>query len=148
MFQDILATFSDAQSSTISAAFTDYISTVSTSALRGNAYVGCFAVARVDTSFAATGVTTCTFQLQTSDDANFLDSTTATLAASSAFTAAQLTAGKMWAVRIPSSGMKKYLRMYKVMSANTGGNFWTVAIYDGFIVADIDVGIDNRYLIS
>lgn len=139
MILDKLALLSDAQNSTVSVASTDYIDTLA----KGQAYDGCHFVVRVDTSFASQGTTTCTFQLQTSDETSFGDS--ATLAASSAFVASQLTAGKFWAVKIPSTGVRRYIRGYKVMSENTGGNYWTAAIYDMFIVKDIDVDINQRY---
>lgn len=143
MFLDALALLSDAQSSTVSVASTDYIDTLAT----GQQYEGCFFVARVDTAFASTGTTTCTFQLQSSDDSSFLDATTVTLAASSAFTASQLTAGKQWTARIPATGVKRYIRGYKVMSANSGANYWTSCIYDMFIAKDIDVQTSQRYVI-
>lgn len=143
MFLDALTLLGDAQSSTISVASTDYIDTLAT----GQSYEGCFFVNRIDTAFTSSGTTTCTFQLQTSDDSSFLDATTATLAASSAFTASQLTAGKQWSTRIPATGVKRYLRGYKVMSANSGANYWTTAVYDTFIAKDIDVATAQRYVI-
>lgn len=143
MILDALAVLGDAQSSTVSAASTSYVDTLAT----GQQYDGCLFVNRIDTAFASSGTTTCTFQLQTSDDSSFLDSTSATLAASSAFTASQLTAGMMWVAKIPPKGVKRYIRGYKVMSANSGANYWTSCIYDTFIVKDVDVSANNRYLL-
>ena len=152
MFLDALALLSDAQSSTVSVASTDYIDLAAVTDAAGNTFVstgqqyeGCFFVFRVDTAFTSSGTTTCTIQLQSSNDSTFLDSTTVTLAGSSAFVASDLTAGKMWITRIPASGVKRYLRGYKVMSANSGANYWTSCIYDMFIAKDVDVRAVSRY---
>lgn len=155
MFLDALALLSDAQSSTVSVASTDYLDLDllkdaagnTTFATTGQQYNGCFFVFRVDTAFTSSGTTTCTIQLQSSNDSSFLDSTTVTLAASSAFTASQLTAGKMWVARIPPTGVKRYVRGYKVMSANTGANYWTACVYDMFITPDVDVAVAQRYVL-
>ena len=141
MILDALALFSDAQNSTISVASTSVVDTVAA----GDAYVGCWFVVRVDTAFTTSTTTpTFTFQLQTAATEDFSGATPATLVASAAYLASQLTAGKYWAVRIPA-GCKRYLRGYKVVSTNTGANYVTAAIYDMFVVKDIDLEINKRY---
>jgi hypothetical protein len=131
MILDDFLVMADAQSSTVSAASTDYIDTKAA----GDAYEGAWFVFRVDTLFASTGTVTCEVQLQTSPATNFTDSGTATLISSSALAFSTFTAGYMFKARIPS-GCKRYLRGYKVVSPNTGGNYATSAIYDMFIVKD------------
>lgn len=144
MFIDYLATFSDAQNSTVSAASTNVVDTVAA----GDAYVGAWFVTRVDTAFTtATAVPTFTFQLQTAATEDFSGATPLTLVQSAAYLASQLTAGKYWAARIPP-GVKRYLRGYKVVSTNTGANYVTAAVYDMFIVQDIALLKDKRYLLQ
>ncbi len=141
MYIDALALFSDAQNSTISVASTNVVDTLAA----GDSYEGAWFVVRVDTAFTtASAVPTFTFQLQTAATEDFSGATPATLVASAAYLASQLTAGKFWAVRIPP-GAKRYLRGYKVVSTNTGANYVTAAIYDMLIVKDIALLKDKRY---
>ncbi len=141
MIIDALATFADAQTGTVSAASTDVVDTVA----KGQSYAGDFFVARVDTAFAAAaGAPTLIFQLQTSDTEDFSGASPATLAASSAFLAAALTAGKMWKIRIPASGVKRYLRAYKVVDS-AAQTAWASGKWDAFVTPDIDVTVNERY---
>jgi hypothetical protein len=141
MYIDALALFSDAQNSTVSVASTNVVDTLAA----GDSYEGAWFVVRVNTAFTtATTVPTFTFQLQTAETEDFSGATPATLVASAAYLASQLTAGKFWAVRIPP-GAKRYLRGYKVVSTNTGANYVTAAVYDMFIVKDIALLKDKRY---
>lgn len=149
-YLDQMLTFSDAQSSTVSAATSDYVDIGAqdskiTGAFPGQQYAGCFFVFRMNTAATSSGTTTCTFQVQSSNETSFGDSVT--IAASSAFVASQLTAGKMWATRLPATGMRRYLRGYKVMSANTGANYWTAFVLDAYVVYDLDVEINKRYML-
>ena len=141
MILDALALFSDAQDSTVSVASSNVIDTLAA----GDSYEGAWFVVSVDTAFTTASTTpTFTFQLQTSAIEGFTDSTAATLVASAAYLATQLTAGKFWAVRIPP-GAKRYLRGYKSVSTNTGADYVTAAVYDMFITKDIDLEINKRY---
>lgn len=144
MIIDALLTFADAQTGTTSAASTDYVDTISAGDAIGNE---AWLVVRVDTAFTTnTTVPTFTFQLQTSPATNFTDSGTATLVQSAAFLASQLTAGKHWLVKIPVNTLR-YLRVYKVVSTNTGADYVTAGKWDAFIVKDPSVFNNKRYLL-
>lgn len=144
MILDALAKFADAQESTVSVASTDVVNTLA----GGDAYVGNWFVARVDTAFTAgAGTPTAIFQLQTAETEDFSGATPITLVQSSAYVASQLTAGKFWAVRIPP-GVKKYLRGYKLSNENGDTTKWTTGKWDMFITHDIDLEINKRYLLQ
>ena len=135
MILDAFALLSDAVSTTTSVASTDYIDTLAT----GQSYEGCFFVARVDTSFVAgAGAPTVTFQLQTSDASDFSGATTATMCQSAAYLAAALTAGKRFAVRIPTNA-KRYIRGYAVVDDGGNTKRFSTSVYDMFIVKDVSV---------
>lgn len=144
MIQDALAYFADGQSGTTSAASTDIIDTLAA----GDAYVGHWFVCRVSTTFTQVGSTSrATIQLQTSDTESFTSTAnSATLASSSAFAATALTAGKIWAVRVPPN-VKRYIRGYKSVSGTDGGNAFSAGALDMFITPDLDLEINKRYLL-
>lgn len=143
MILDARLIFADAQASTVSVAATDIVDTVA----KGDAYVGDWLVVRVDTAYTSNGTATRnTFQLQTSDDATFADSTSVTLLQSTAYAATTLTAGKFWAARIPM-GTKRYLRVYKALSGNTASEYFTAGKFDAFIVADITNWSNRRFIL-
>lgn len=142
MILDALTTFSDAQSSTLAVASTDIIDTLAA----GDSYEGCWFVARVDTAFTKVGAPTVVFQLQTCADSDFGTSAPVSLCVSASYVAANLVAGKFVAMRIPH-GAKRYLRGYKVITVYNGVDYWTAAVYDMFIVKDIDANYNQRYML-
>lgn len=157
MLQDALATFSTAQvTTTTSYASTDILDNSFNIAgqplgpTNPDAYVGNWFVVRVAATAGApmSNVGTMQFQLQTSTDSGFVGGLSTgndvTLCQSSAFSFGTLTAGKFYAARIPS-GMKRYLRAYYVVA---GGNAFPSLTTDSFIVRDVDLTIDKRFLIS
>lgn len=137
MIKDLLAVFSDAQTTTTSAASTDYIDTL----VAGDAYVGNWFVGQIDTVPTITnGQPSLLFQLQTSAESSFTDVTSVTLIASVTYISSQLTAGKFFAARIPL-GVKRYLRGYTVKTAN-----FAALAYDMYIVKDLDTdAVNKRY---
>lgn len=146
MIQDALARFATAQTGTLNVAHTDLIDTLAA----GNDYNGTWFVVQVSTSFTSGGTLTpvVRFELQSSSSLTFDTTTDVTLVASNTYTAAKLTAGKMWAVKVPP-GAKRYIRAYNkvtgVGDANSG--YFTAGAWNSFLTTDIDVRIDNRYLL-
>lgn len=131
MILDSLATFESSRASTVAAASTDHIDTLAS----GDAYVNAWYCAQITTAATiSNGAPTCTFQLQTSNDSSFLDVSTVTLVASAAFVAADMTAGKIFSVRIPPN-VKRYLRGYRSIAVGVSNNFSALACSQ-FIVAD------------
>lgn len=145
MMQDSLTTFATAQSGTTSVAHTDIIDTLAA----GNDYCGCFFVFQVSTAFTQVGTTSrLNVQLQTSDVSTFTDSDDVTLATSNTYSASQLTAGKVWYVRVPP-GAKRYIRAYNVVSGGPNpSNAFSAGAWNSFIAPDVDVRIDRRYLLD
>lgn len=143
MILDDLAVFADAQTTTTNSASTDVVDTLAA----GDAYVGDWFVARVDTAFVAgAGAPLTDFQLQTSTTEAF--TAVITLAQSSGYLVASLTAGKFWAVRIPL-GAKRYLRGYCNHSNYNGATaFLASCAYDMFITKDVSSQIARRYQLS
>lgn len=136
MILDARAKFAEsAQSETTSAASTDIINTVAA----GDSYEGAWFVALVTTSYTAgAGAPTVTFQLQTSDEEDYVESDNITLIQSSAYVAAELVAGDYYACRIPM-GCKKYLRAYKSVSGTVSdSNKFSAGAWIAFITKDID----------
>lgn len=143
MILDNLALLADALENTLSVASTSTIDTLAA----GDAYVGAWFVARVDTAFTAgAGAPTATFQLQTSANENFSGGAT-TLINSSAYLAAALTAGKIFVGRIPP-GSLRYLRGYKVVDDGTSTKRFSAGKFDMYIVKDIDLDLNKRYLLN
>lgn len=122
---------------TTAAASTDYIDTLAD----GDANVGAWFVVKTEsTAFTAgAGAPAVNFQLQTSDNTDFL-ADGVTLAQSGSLLAADLTADKIvYAVRIPS-GVQRYIRGYYYISnyaANTV--YFSACSYSMFIVLDKDM---------
>lgn len=144
MFIDSLATFETARASTVSVASTDIVDTLAS----GDAYVNAWFV--FQTTAAATisnGAPTVTIQLQTSNDVNFLDVTTTTMAASAAFVTSQLVSGAYWAIRIPP-GVKRYIRGFRSIPVSVTNNFATL-LASQFVASDINnlIGVE-RYQIQ
>lgn len=136
MFLDDTLKLADAQSSTVSAASTSYIDCQAA----GDAYVGCWLYFRVDTLFASTGTVTFELELQTSDNTTFSGARTSTytLVSSTALPYSNFVAGYELKLRIPP-GARRYLRGYQTTSPNTGANYSTAAVYDMWIVKDVDM---------
>ena len=136
MILDDLLKLADAQSSTVSVASTSYIDTQA----GGDSYEGAWFYFRVDTLFASEGTVTCDIQLQTSANTTFSGARTATytLVSSSALEFSTFVAGYVYKVRIPPRA-QRYIRGHIVVSPNSGANYATSAIYDMFIVKDVDV---------
>ncbi len=144
MIQDALCTFATAQSNTQSVAHTDIID----ARADGNDYTGCYFVFQVSSAFTQTGTTSrLNVQLQTSDTVGFTDTDDITMVASATWTASQLTAGRMWMVRIPP-GAKRYIRAFNVVSRTIVGHSFDVAAWNSFLVPDTDVRIDRRNMIG
>ncbi len=143
MIQDTLALFAAAQSSTVSVASTDVLDTLA----KGDAYgMACWFVFQVTTAATQTGTTSrATIQVQTSDLVTFTSSANIyTLTQSAAFTTAQLTVGKYWAVRMPLN-CQRYIRGYLSVSGTDGGNAFTALAFNMQLQADIDSEINKRY---
>ena len=137
--------FADAQTGTSSEASTDIVDTLA----KGQSYKGAFLCVRVDTAYAATGAPTNKWQLQTDDDSGFYDAVT--IAESSALLAHQLSAGTyVMKVRIPPSGLKRWLRVYKVKSPDPdyGAAIFTAGKWDAFVTQDVDVDISQNHTAS
>lgn len=145
MIQDSLAIFATAQTTTTSVAHTDIIDTLA----KGDSYEGAFFVFQVSTAFTQVGTASrLTVQLQSSDVSTFNDTSDVTVVQSAPFATASLTAGKMWAVRIPA-GTKRYIRAYNSVSGTSAGAAaFSGGAWNSFIAADIDVGINRRYLLQ
>lgn len=143
MIYDAALLMASAQASTVAAGSTDYVDTLAA----GNDYKGCLFVVQITSSFVNyAGTPTMQFLLQTSSLSTFTDATTSTMAASALYQASQLTAGKMWAVAIPS-GAKRYIRGYFNPSASTGSSSFNTTGVNMFILEDIDVEINKRKII-
>ncbi|NJO00395.1 MAG: hypothetical protein HC880_00765 [Bacteroidia bacterium] len=143
MILDNLALLADALENTLSVASTNTIDTLAA----GDAYVGAWFVARVDTDFTAgAGAPTATFQLQTSASETFAGGAE-TLITSSAYVADSLTAGKIFVGRIPP-GALRYLRGYKVVDSGASNKRFSAGKFDMYIVKDIDLDLNKRYLLN
>ena len=140
MYKDATLVMADAETGTTSGASTSYIDAKAA----GNAYVGAWFVVGIDIAFTVgAGAPTATFQLQTSNDANFIDATTATVCQSSALLAAALTIDTLvFKTRIPP-GTKRYLRAYKVVDSGAEAKRFVLGKWDAFIVKDVDMDIDG-----
>lgn len=138
MILDDLLKLADAQESTISVASTSHVDTIAA----GDAYVGNFFHARVDTAFvAAAGEPNGEFSLQTSETSDFNEVTT--LASTGTYLASSLIAGKTFNLRIPPTA-KRYLRGY--FTADVDGtsvigdaNKFSAGKWDMYIVVDVDM---------
>ena len=137
MYIDANLLLADTLTTTTAGASTSYIDTTVVSIKAGDAYVAPWWVVKTEAAFVAQyGAPTAAFQLQTSEDASFLDSTTVTLAQSAAFLTAGLTANTMLAkIRIPV-GVKRYVRAYMVIGGT--GAFSTVS-YSSFLSPDANL---------
>lgn len=143
MIMDALAQFADAQENTLSVAHTNVIDTLA----GGDSYEGSWFVFRVDTAFTAgAGAPTLTVQLQTSDQEAFTGGAD-TLVQSAAYLAAALTAGALYAVRIPP-GAKRYLRGYNVVDSGASSKRFSAGKWDSFIVNDLPIDIDRRKFLA
>ena len=142
MYKDASLIMANAQATTISAASTDYIDTLAA----GQAYEGAQVVFRVASApTAAAGAPSMTFQVQTSSSSSFVGGTetTTTINASSALVAANLTAGTQVSFRLPSSGLKRYIRGYFNTNASGDSIKFSGGTYDAFVVKDLDVSINS-----
>lgn len=133
MILDALLVMADAQTGTTSAASTDYIDTLAA----GDAYIGAWLNVRVDTTYtAAVGTPTATFALQTADTTDFLAPDAITVAQSAALGTGSLVAGNIvWQIRLPQ-GMRRYIRVYKTVTAPN--NNFSAGAYDAFLTKDVD----------
>ncbi len=130
MILDALAQFASAQTTTTSVAHTDIIDTLAA----GDSYQGAWFYFQVTTAFAAlNGAPTLTVQLQTSSDAFLGVGNDVTLVQSAAFVVADLTAGKIFKVRIPQ-GAKRYLRAYNSVPVSAANNFNAGAWSSGIVL--------------
>lgn len=134
MILDYSLLLADSQSSTASAASTNVVDLLA----KGDAYVDCWFVFKVGTTFTQSGTNTVTVQLQTADNVTFTGASPVTLIASTAYNISDLTAGALFKARIPP-GVKRYIRGYKSVSGNSGANYITAAVYSMFIVNDVDL---------
>ena len=141
MFLDDLLKLADAQTTTYSTASGSTLNTVAV----GESYEGAWFYCRVDTTFVTgAGVCFAEFQLQT-DTLSTMNAGT-TLLNSATFPVATLVRGFEYKARIPP-GVKQFLRGYmKVTShehvalgAGSDTDFFSTAVYDMFIVKDVEV---------
>lgn len=136
MLLDKSLLMADGQSTTTSGASTSYIDTQAISIKAGDANKAPWFTVLIGTDFAGTSTCTAKFELQTSNDSSFLDSTSATLAASAALLTAALTAKSTpLKLRIPA-GVKRYLRAYMTVG---GTGVFTTVDWDAFITMDVDL---------
>lgn len=142
MYIDNNLLLADADTGTTSAASTSYIDTEAISIKFGDAYKAPWFCVKVNDAFTAgAGDPTATFQLQTSNDSSFLDSTTVTLVQSAALLAAALTEDTfVLKTRIPL-GLKRYVRAYKVVDDGTGSKRFSAGTWSAFIAEDVDVNL-------
>ena len=100
---------------------------------------------RVDTAYVAQiGSPTVTIRIETSATETFGGSSTITLAQSAAFTVAELTAGKQWAIPLPS-GLKRYVRGVHHPSGAVSPTALSTAVWDMYIMQEANIRIDRRY---
>ena len=139
MYIDANLLFADTVTTTTSGASTSYLDSTVVSIKEGDAYLRqMFWVVKSEAAFAGTSTCTATFQLQTSEDATFLDSTTVTLASSNSILTAALTANTVLAaMRIPQ-GLKRYTRVYMVVG---GTGVFTTASWSSFFTTDVDLNL-------
>lgn len=135
MYIDQNLLFADTLTTTTSGAATDHIDNKAISIKLGDAYKQMWWVVKTEAAFAGGAACTALFQLQTSNDATFADSTTTTLAATAAFLTAELAANKIMSrIKVPL-GMKRYTRVYMVVG---GTGVFTTASYSSFLTTDVD----------
>jgi len=135
MYIDSLLLLADTQTTTTSGASTSYIDTTVASIKLGDAINGLWWVVKTEAAFAGGAAATAQWQLQTSNDANFLDSTTITLASTGAFLTAALTANTIMSrIKVPL-GVKRYIRSYMVVG---GTGVFTAATRSSFLTTDVD----------
>ena len=135
MYIDQNLLFADTLTTTTSGASTDYLDSVAVSIKDFDANKQPWWVVKTEAAFATySGTPLVTFQLQTSQDATFADSTTITLAQTAAFTVAQLAANTiMFAGKVPF-GLKRYTRVYMSLA----GGVLTTASWSSFLTVDVD----------
>ena len=142
MYIDQNLLFADTLTGTTSAAATDYIDTKVISIKDGDAYKQMWWVVKTEAAFTiGAGAPTATFQLQTSEDATFVDSTTVTLAQTAAFTAAVLTANTIVSRMKVPLGLKRYIRVYKVVNNSGDSIKFTLGSYSTFLTTDVDANL-------
>ena len=135
MYIDKLLLLADAQTTTTSGASTDYIDTTAASIKLGDAINGLWWVVKTEALFVTSNAASATWSLQTSNDANFIDSTTTTLATTASFLVADLTANKIMSrIRVPL-GVKRYIRSYMTVG---GSGVFTTATRSSFLTTDVD----------
>lgn len=138
MYIDKNLLFADTLTTTTSGASTDYLDSTVVSIKDGDAYKQLWWVVKTEAAFAGGAACTATFQLQTSEDATFLDSTTITLASTGAFLTAALTVNTILSrIKIPL-GLKRYTRIYMVVG---GTGVFTTASWSSFFAQDVDVNL-------
>jgi len=137
MYIDSLLLMADTVTTTTSGASTDYIDSKVISIKDDDANEQLWWVVKTEaTAYAGGAACTAEFQLQTSEDASFLDSTTITLASSGAILTANLTANKMVTkTRIPV-GLKRYTRTYMVVA---GTGVFTSCSWSAFLAKDVNL---------
>jgi hypothetical protein len=139
MFLDDLLKLADAQESTISVASTSYIDTIA----KGDAYVGAFMYARVDTAFTAgAGEPNAMFSIQTASDTAFTTDLK-TIASSGTYLASALTIGTEVKLRLGVPA-ERYVRGYMTVAVADGSSIsdthkFGAGKFDMFLVLDVDV---------
>ena len=139
MYIDKNLLFCDTLTTTTSGASTDYLDSTVVKIKDGDAITcGMWWVVKTEAAFAGGAACTATFQLQTSEDANFLDSTSVTLAQTDAFLTAKLAITTVMArIRVPL-GLKRYTRAYMVVG---GTGVFTTASWSSFLTPDVDANL-------
>lgn len=136
MYIDQNLLFADTVTTTTSGASTSYLDSTVVSIKDNDAYKQMWWVVKTEAAFAGGAACTATFQLQTSEDSSFLDSTTVTLAQTSAFLTAALTANTLISRMRISLGLKRYTRVYMVVG---GTGVFTTASWSSFFTPDVNV---------
>lgn len=135
MFIDANLLMADTLTTTTSGASTSYIDSTTASIKLNDAYAGpAFWYVKTEAAFAGGAACTAEFQLQTSNDSAFLDSTTITVATSGALLTAALTANTFVAKKKLPLGMKRYTRTYMVVG---GTGVFTTASWSAGIAMDV-----------
>lgn len=141
MILDAYLLLADNASSTVSGASTNVIDQVAGNNFLNSSAQGAYAVVGITSAWTESGTNTVTFQLQASNDEDFLDSTSETLSSSADESIGTLVAGYQIKLPIPPT-RKQYLRIYKVVTGNSGANYITAAGYDMFIAKDVNINND------
>lgn len=132
----------DGQSSTAqNVASTNIVDTLALASVLKDAWF----LFRVDTTYTAQiGSPTVTIRIETSATESFGGSSTVTLIQSAAFVYTDMTAGKQWAIPLPS-GLKRYVRGVHHPSGAVSPTALSVAVWDMYIMQAANVRIDRRY---